>query len=206
MDSLLLGRSRMFPSARLSFFSAIRGSSMSMQTRANACCVLLFATACSVLVGCSSKDPEQTRVSRKAQMIAFRRLLKNIRTLEDENRQLKADSAARADALKKTYDAQASTVAAANRRSTADLEGKIADLQMELSMSEKQRLALQGVADQPKRLQALLAGEPKHGTAQFGFPSCSSRLWCRSGWRCDTTPYASSVVTTSFGWSLNYRD
>ncbi len=125
-----------------------------MQTRANACCVLLFATACSVLVGCSSKDPEQ-RASVEGANDRIQALLKNIRTLEDENRQLKADSAARADALKKTYDAQASTVAAANRRSTADLEGKIADLQMELSMSEKQRLALQGVADQPKRLQAL---------------------------------------------------
>jgi hypothetical protein len=37
----------------------------------------------------------------------------------------------------------------------ADLETKNADLQMELGLSEKQRLALQGLLEQPDRLQAI---------------------------------------------------
>ena len=115
-----------------------------------------LALAVAILLGCAQdQDDTETRRSLAGANDRIQALIRNIKTLEGENAALKQGFDTQSRSLKATYDRELQTANETNRQKVAGLEEQLADLRMALSVSEKQRLALQEVVDQPDRVMVL---------------------------------------------------
>ncbi|HLS28051.1 MAG TPA: hypothetical protein VK041_05330 [Opitutales bacterium] len=114
-------------------------------------CAALFLVLATV--GCGG-DPEK-RKELAAANDRIQMQLRNIETLEKDNERLRQNFTNLSESLKKTYEEEKGTIQEANRQRLAVLESEVAELRMQLSVSERQRLALQEAVDQPDRLKVL---------------------------------------------------
>ncbi len=111
--------------------------------------LILSAAFC----GCGA-DPEE-RATLEGANDRIQALLKNKEMAEEELRKAKQDFDQQVATLKSTYERKEQEMGESHRQRVAALEEKLADFRMELSMSEKQRLALEEVVEQPQRLEAM---------------------------------------------------
>jgi len=106
------------------------------------------------LTSCGGTDPE-LRKELEAANDRIRVLILNNQTLEDSIGRLEAEFEKDKKHLKEMYKNETGTITENYRQKIADLESQIADLRMELSITNRQRLALQEAVDQPDRLKVL---------------------------------------------------
>lgn len=111
--------------------------------------ILLIAIVC---IGCSSGEHHNQLESANERINDQQKLLTE-RDLQIE--ELKLQLAATTEKLATDHAEALRSLKEFHAKQIADLETKNADLQMELGLSEKHRLALQGLLDQPDRLKAI---------------------------------------------------
>lgn len=100
------------------------------------------------LIGCGDNEISEVKAANER----IRVLENNLRTLEQENERLQVTMEGRTEELKSFYDDRIRQLRNDHRLKVADLESKLSEYRMNLSLSEKERIALQEVIDHPERL------------------------------------------------------
>lgn len=111
--------------------------------------VLLVAVGC---LGCNSGERHNQLESANERINDLQKLLAE---RDSQVEELKLQLATTSEKRAKDHAEALRALKEFHAKQIADLETENADLQMELGLSEKQRLALQGLLDQPDRLQAI---------------------------------------------------
>ena len=120
----------------------------------------MLSAACLPLVclhGCHSKaerDEQKTIAGANDRINALEKSIADCeqRLLErnEQVKRLQQENAVLTSSMKETYEEQMRVASDVNRQRVALLEGQVADLRMELSLSEKQRLALEETVNLPE--------------------------------------------------------
>lgn len=125
--------------------------------------IISTALCCVLLAGCNASNDDHhnqlesanERIADQNKLIADRDAqIQNLKQEVDAKKQDRTEAETR---LMEKHKAEITALKEFHAKQIADLDTKNADLQMQLGLSEKQRLALQGIIDQPDRLAAIRA-------------------------------------------------
>lgn len=112
----------------------------------------IFVAFAICLIGCNSSERHNQLESANERIKDLQHLLEE---RDSQIEELKLQLAATTERQAEEHAQALRALKDFHAKQTADLETKNADLQMELGLSKKQHLALQGLLDQPDRLQAI---------------------------------------------------
>jgi hypothetical protein len=113
-------------------------------------CALLSIAALIPGHGCDSSTDKQTLRGLQEEN---RVLKESIANLQEQAQAIKTDRLADVTALKKAQQEELGKLRELQREKTSQLEQTVADLRLELSSTQRERLALQAIVDQRPRVQ-----------------------------------------------------
>ena len=114
------------------------------------CCALLAIAALIPGHGCDSSPDKQTLRGLQEEN---RVLKESVANLQQQTQAIKSDRQENVTGLKKAQQEELGKLRGLQREKTSQLEHTVADLRLELSSTQRERLALQAIVDQRPRVQ-----------------------------------------------------